>query len=426
MAPTIYIVDKRPKVSALMAANLQVFLNANVKILDKLGSINTKEEAFIIYDSKKVPRNMSASLPFYAYETHSEQVTNTVLQEQIQNTVRACAHYFRISAKHAHDACTDDMFPLGLESVLAGMTFSMKIYKFDGASFSTLLYPNQSFTSELRSLLKAQQLQHIFVKTEDRTRFVNEITNQILKNIKPQDLELEESLALAEAGFHAILRDAHALGLNEKSIETAESSVVFMRNSVEKIPSLRNYLAEIISQSSSFRFKQAFLSCLVTHHIMECIGELDSEKSEIITYAAFFQDISLPKDEYCQYRNDDIVKTCPLSPQAKKLIINHAFLSSKMLGQYSKIPIEVPALVQHHHGHSMGKSLSKVSTNLPPMSSSFILAREFAHELLILKPEEVEQKLPLIMRFLASRYPFPPYKLGLAHLKSILIEFKAA
>jgi hypothetical protein len=120
---------------------------------------------------------------------------------------------------------------------------------------------------------------------------------------------------------------------------------------------------------------------------------------EKLTYVAFFHDLSIQSDHLAIIHSEEELAHSNLSALEKKLVINHANESAKIIEKFSYLPMGVATVVREHHGAKYGNGFTNIlNSNIAPLSMVFIVIEDFVQGYLKLTDTNSESVASILQK----------------------------
>ena len=193
--------------------------------------------------------------------------------------------------------------------------------------------------------------------------------------------------------------------MSERAIEMAKVTV----ESIVKIAAASHGLSDLMDilhdSEESYLYRHSLLVAVISHQI---IGEMNwgNEEQKIkVIFAAFFHDITIPDEKYCQIHSQQELDDCGISEKDKAAVLGHAFNAAKLLANVTDIPFGVDTIVVQHHGSLNGVGFKKEERDerLSSLATLFLVVEDYVDFLMATERESFEHDK--VMRQLESIHP---------------------
>jgi response regulator RpfG family c-di-GMP phosphodiesterase len=238
---------------------------------------------------------------------------------------------------------------------------------------------------EIKMLVEAGQ-STIYVDAINRLKFVNHVTVDILARLNDKNTSTEDKIGMADEALQVVQEQA-LTGQEKVTKETEELASSAIRTCLEiakNNPTIAGLLKKLFAARSSFLYRHTQLIIYITQHIISKVDWGSTEQKEKLAFVAFFHDICLNDDKLAKYTSDFSVSTDEnLTMSEKEILIKHAKTSAEIVQKFSTAPLGSDVIIMQHHGMISGQGYAKAFTNsISPLAIVFIIAEEFAHNIL--------------------------------------------
>ncbi|MBY0416081.1 MAG: hypothetical protein K2Q18_18055, partial [Bdellovibrionales bacterium] len=238
------------------------------------------------------------------------------------------------------------------------------------------------------------------------------------------NLPIEERFDQTEIAFELITEAVGIIDLPPEIINLSRATIRSMEKIIVQIPELAALYRSFVAQNSSRRFKHSLLMIYLGQFVIQKQSWNTPHITQQWTYLCFFHDIALDRDEFLDFEYDEDVMNSALSSTEKHLIINHAQITAKLLGDIRDLPVGLDVLVKQHHGSKMGNSLTGISMSISPICIIFIMLENYVNFLLVNnEAPKTSKEITNFIEELFVKYPFPNYKRFIPFLRLIPIKY---
>ncbi|MBF0299539.1 MAG: hypothetical protein HQK51_12515 [Oligoflexia bacterium] len=455
MNKKIILLEHRPDYRAIYGLNLTVYIGVEVLVAitvrEVVKYLEDYECTLIFIDAKsyvidvglEVFNHLSKKnlhIPcFIVGQTKALQDVVTVFDSKIdlKNILHNIAKVLNVTSMSMYQAKHPKYFPLPIEFILPGWECACPLYKKVSveqvAVSSEQVSPEQAADQNYELLfdtgsvilndtleaLECGDIKYLYVDAKLRLKFVNSLTMQISAKLNDPNLTYTEKILTVAKAYQMIQEQSRRIGIAESTIALANECIKAMNSIIEFSPDLNSLLQGLYQQDSSYLYRHSLLINYIGAHIIKNMNWGSREQQEKFSFVAFFHDIILNNDEMAKFRTDSEVYNSKLPEEQKKLVLNHALDSAKLLSKVKSIPFGADTIIKQHHGNKNGKSLSDISLGISPMAIVFIFAEEYAHIILSNKDSSREIDNYAIIRMLSSKYNLPAFNKVLPVLKTL-------
>lgn len=278
----------------------------------------------------------------------------------------------------------------------------------DDFQFIKRIHQNDSFDKATIIKYEEQGLKEFYIQEEYIQYFTNFVTNALTTRLEREDLSLEDRI-LTTSYAHEIVRERlQQLEIDQASIELSETSINSMVQSVKNSPEIVNLLKFLFSNKVSYAYQHAHLLTLMCHFILSKQPWYRLEHLNILSFVAFFADVTLKTNTQMRISTDKELRDSMLSDQEKDVVLFHARDAYNIVSLYPEVNPLVKTVLLQSHGKLDGVGfVDDPSEELHPLSQIFIIADHFVRTLL--NPELPSTKKD-ILALMEKRYSGESYK----------------
>ena len=264
------------------------------------------------------------------------------------------------------------------------------------------------FDRDVIDKYEAQGLQEFFVLKENSQYFTTFVTNNIVGRLERDDLTLEERI-LTTANGHEIVRDrVQQMELDLACIDLSDASIKSMVKSVKDSPELANLLKFLLSNKVSYAYQHCHLVALISHYILLKQSWYVPEHLHILSFAAFFSDVTLKSPKEIQISTMKELENSSLSEEEKREVANHARNAVSILQYHPEINPHIKTVLTQSHGNLDGVGFEEnPGEEIYPLAKVFIIADTFVK--ILLNPHMPSTKKE-ILPLLYNRFIHPSYQ----------------
>ena len=388
------------------------------------------ERVFDIINNEIISLNLK--IPIIARKTTPEFTTQYILNEesidenisQITNLIKE-----KINEKFKNNS---DFIPVDSEqflnfenSQLACDVYIKIITKKTGDKFLKRLHASDHFTKkEIKNYIDSG-LKEFYIPVEQYLSYINMISLEITKSLKNSKNDHLDIFKLNSFAYETALGRLKVFGVvDDITIHLANETIKKITKSIEKNLILTSYLKHLKSNTSSFAFFHCFLIAILSEKLSKQYDWYSLQARDKLIYLSYFHDLSLTNSKLSAIHSDVDIELSSLSEEDKKLVLNHASESAKLIESFKEIPFGLAQLVNEHHGSKKGYGFPEhISTSVSPMAIMFIVIEDFAN-LFIKEKAETTDDIEKIFNSLKIKYSNPVYTETLLSLQSIFSKLE--
>lgn len=253
----------------------------------------------------------------------------------------------------------------------------------DTDQYNLLISEYNDFSSQDIRDLTAKGMTHLYIKKNQRLKFVTNINQEIASKLSHKDLNDNEKVVALEMSQTLLQEKIQRTGITQETITLANKNIKSMSKLAKSSPSLLRLLKRMMKNKSSYQFKHSQLLMYVGAHLMSNLDWGNEEQIQKFQFIAFFHDIALENDEQAKIHSEEHLRNSNLEPLKKELVKNHAQIAATLISTYPKAPMGSEMIIKQHHGISHGVGFSEhYGANLSPITIVFVLAEDFVDNII--------------------------------------------
>ncbi|WP_412462706.1 hypothetical protein [Halobacteriovorax sp. RT-2-6] len=291
--------------------------------------------------------------------------------------------------------------------------------------FVKRIYANDVLDKDIVRRYENNNLSHFFVQKEDFEKLMGQILSQSLTKVVKAFKEDKKIMEISSDTFEISQNLLNEIGITPQTVKLAKTSIVAMTKTVSGSKKLSTLLRSLLENETTYAFKRNYLTSLFFYQIIPNLGwgrgEQLKQTMDKVCYICFFHDILLREEKLLKIHSLDDMAFVDLTNEEKKLVLEHANMTTTLLQEISGIPTGIDVIVRQHHGSLNGVGFPDVYTsNLSPLAICFIVIEKYVVE--ILKSIEAKEKLKLnsILLELDEFFHLSSYRKIIFELKSLI------
>lgn len=252
-----------------------------------------------------------------------------------------------------------------------------------------------------------QGLRDFWVPTDYQQYFVNFVTNNLVTKLE-SNLDVMKRVQVNSNAFQIVSDQIRRFGLDTTMVELSDSSIKSMVKSVNDSPELSDLLKMLFTSKISYAYQHAHLICVIGNFILSKQSWYKPKHLEILSFAAFFSDITLKSLEQSKIHSQEELENSKLDIEEKEQVLTHAKDAVRILKDHPKFDDYLEMVILQHHGTTNGVGFSvNPPEELHPLSKVFIIADAFVKAML--DPDAPKNKLD-ILTILYDRFQNDSYQ----------------
>jgi hypothetical protein len=306
-------------------------------------------------------------------------------EKDIQSLLRFSAQLLGITAKDMAKKLISQLFPIPTTYFRKLAKTNVDIFSRSVDSSNEELYykvldaygkvPEKFVENKL-----AQGVPNLFVMAEDRVKFTNYYSDEMLKRI---DFESDPNKVLGiveESMEHVRSSISESLDISPKAIELADKAIEKIITSVKSAGKLKDFLERLLKNSKSFSFQHSQMITYICFHMLKNLN-YEREAQKKLAFSAFYHDIVLSNDKLVRIHSRKDAVDANLSERDFMLVEQHAQLASRLVLSIPSRPLGTEVIIKEHHGAKNGVGFNSDLKNveLDRLSMVFMVAEDFVH-----------------------------------------------
>ncbi|MFG1485542.1 hypothetical protein ABMA77_05705 [Halobacteriovorax sp. RZ-1] len=301
----------------------------------------------------------------------------------------------------------------------------IKMTKSGEEHFVKRIYANDILDKDIVRRYEQNNLTYFYVQKEDFEKLMGQILSQSLTKVVKAFKEDKKVMEVSSDTFEISQNLLNEIGITPQTVKLAKTSIVAMTKTVNSSKKLSTLLRSLLENETTYAFKRNYLASLFFYQIIPNLGwgrgEQLKQTMDKVCYICFFHDIVLREEKLLKIHSLDDMEQVDLSESERKLVLEHANMTTTLLQEISGIPTGIDVIVRQHHGSLNGVGFPDVYTsNLSPLAICFIVIEKYVVE--ILKCIEGREKLKLntILSELEEFFHLSSYRKIIFELKSLI------
>ncbi len=233
---------------------------------------------------------------------------------------------------------------------------------------------------------KKNNIQKLYVSSNDRLSVINEITEKTINIIK-QSSKKEDKLKASEKAFNlfaeSITKDEE---ISKEILEISNVCINTIKESLPYFTKVKVLLKSLIDNQAGHVYTHTILTSKVASHILENISWGSKEHIAKVSFILFFHDLLLIPI-YLKHpdadNEEDLLFSDKLNEKEKEIILKHAQLSANIIRCYSHAPIGSDIICLQHHGSTNGVGfVAEFPDDISPLAKVIIISEEFVRHII--------------------------------------------
>lgn len=436
----VLIISDVELLNQLYVTNLNVYLNANVSVCEKLSEIAKlvgenqfdliitlstieKEDAISIISQFKIP-----TIVIGENEKYKNQFQNIKSYYDLKSILRESAKILNITSQMMMEEEVGDYYPFKIETLkflkVAPVNLYLEMIKGNTEKNYTMFLDREKVIHNAIVELKNNNIDSIFVHANSRLKMANAISASIIDFLSLNtSLNIEEKQEVVSTSMFLLASSLVSEEVSPEIFALVNRSTKIMSEIMVEIPTLTKLLKMLLANKNGYVYTHSMLCAYVASFIVKKVPWGGESHIEKINFVLFFHDIALVPifEKYPNYfSEEDMLFIESISEEDKNLILNHARISAELVTGLKKCPIGADLMIKQHHGISNGVGFAtEYRDDISPLSKIIIISEAFIEEFMQLKNKNESINIELILETLNDRFPKHTYKKIIETLQTI-------
>lgn len=436
----VLIISDVELLNQLYVTNLNVYLNANVSVCEKLSEIAKlvgenqfdliitlstieKEDAISIISQFKIP-----TIVIGENEKYKNQFQNIKSYYDLKSILRESAKILNITSQMMMEEEVGDYYPFKIETLkflkVAPVNLYLEMIKGNTEKNYTMFLDREKVIHNAIVELKNNNIDSIFVHANSRLKMANAISASIIDFLSLNtSLNIEEKQEVVSTSMFLLASSLVSEEVSPEILALVNHSTKIMSEIMVEIPTLTKLLKMLLANKNGYVYTHSMLCAYVASFIVKKVPWGGESHIEKINFVLFFHDIALVPifEKYPNYfSEEDMLFIESISEEDKNLILNHARISAELVTGLKKCPIGADLMIKQHHGISNGVGFAtEYRDDISPLSKIIIISEAFIEEFMQLKNKNESINIELILETLNDRFPKHTYKKIIETLQTI-------
>jgi len=409
------MVSDNEVLNSVYVANLKVYTDTEVVIVkdhEECISLLERDEDFkalitlsmvagtdtaLLMFQHLIENDISIPLVVVAHESELEDEEIPIIKDfyDIKSVVKSMANIMDITAKDMMSLDVPDYYPISLPLFYGIEKLPCNVFMLEPNSNPesfALIFKKGKPVEEQLSNFHDRGVSVLYVQAEQRLSFINYASKIILERLENQESAAFEKMEAVEQGIEIVAESLfHQDELTEEMVNISKSCMGNMRDVVSEAPHLKNLLASLVANKSSYLYSHAILSTYVANHIVDVIDWGSDAHKEKVSFVLFFADMFLApiykKYPDAKYEEDLLFNT-EITEDEKDFILNHAKNAGEAIRSFPRCPMGADVIIKQHHGMTGGSGFAiKYKDDISPLAKVVIISEAFVEEILRCRDE---------------------------------------
>ncbi|MBY0515323.1 MAG: hypothetical protein K2P81_00340 [Bacteriovoracaceae bacterium] len=253
-----------------------------------------------------------------------------------------------------------------------------------------------------------QGLKEFYVQRDYQQYFTTFVTNSLVKKLERTDLSMEDRILTTAHSYDVVADQVIKIGMDQATVELADAGINSMIMSVKDSPQLAGLLKFLFTSKVSLAYQHCHLIAVMCQYILSKQSWYQPKHLEILSFVAFFSDITLKSNEQISINSDEDLRNSNLVDEERQAVITHARDAATLLERHPGANEYIKTVLMQHHGKMDGVGFNDCpGEELHPLSKVFVIADSFVK--ILLRPDKPSSKRE-ILPILYAQYTNPSYQ----------------
>jgi HD-GYP domain-containing protein (c-di-GMP phosphodiesterase class II) len=419
----------------LYSTNLRIFVDVNVTIktdlfeaiellklnpnFDILICLEKANESESIKELQNHLIQMKKKIPFIVVGSQDDSIKNNFIaisnQFAIRELIRSVAKTLEITAKDMVKKPVPKFFPIPL-SIIQEMNVSNcdVYYRVEKDAFEfdyfQILNIDEPIGDKIKTFIQ-NGIENLYVKAEDRIKFINHSTESILRALNQEDLVIEDRVKVLQESYTFLSEQIYVMEETPKKLQKiSEACTASFKKVVQDVPNISKLIEMLLSSKGDYVYSHSIVGAYIGAKIIENMDWGNKEQQEKISFVMFFHDIylvpilkkypNITKEEELIYNRD-------LTTQEKDTVLEHAKLAAQMIRNFSRLPMGADMIMMQHHGMPSGIGFAtSFKDDISPISKVILISEDIASFIFECSKQNIQisKQLPQMIEELRQKY----------------------
>ena len=234
---------------------------------------------------------------------------------------------------------------------------------------------------------------HLFILSDYRLEFVNDMTNTFIDIMKSKTASLDNKMTATGKIQQFFNEQFNTEGFTEGAEKLAKESIKSIANIVSSSKNLKEMLRNLLKNQNSFQYIHCQSIAFVADKVIDNMEWGSKEQKEKLNFIIFMHDALLQSDAEVKITSNEELNASNLDSIGIERVTTHASKIAEKLLQIESMPFGADTIIMQHHGARNGIGFNDdPPNNLSPLAIVFIICEEFIHAVLKEDPAKVDPK----------------------------------
>lgn len=297
----------------------------------------------------------------------------------VKDLIKNAANLLNIKAIDMARLDVGAFFSIEIKMLPAKLILVCPIYKkISEDNYEKILDIESQLHPEVLFMLNYSGQEFVYVKANDRLKFVNSLSIYITEMIASDRLTLEDSIIFGNDSYNLVKESVQKMSISLQVINATEVNINNMLSMSSKVDKLDKYLKLISTDKTSLIFRHCLLTCFISSHIINKMDWGTNDQKVKLAFVCFFSNMFLDNDQDVFVKTDLILNTLSHSTERYRNINDHALNAAKFLSKYyANLPFGVETIIKQHHGNKYGVGFDLHPSSVSPLALIYLVADDW-------------------------------------------------
>jgi hypothetical protein len=391
----------------LYTTNLKIFVDVDVEIkndlfealnfienstdLDLILCLEKKSESETILELNNKLQQLGLNIPLIVVGTVDDSSNGTIItisnQFAIRELLRLVAKTLGVTAKEMVKKNVPKYYPIPLSIIQEMKISNCDIYFLNEKDSSDneyylIIKTNDSVGGKIKKIIDTG-IEYLYVKAEDRVKFINHSTEAIIQALNQEDLIVEDRIKVLQESYTFLSEQIYIMHETPKNLQKiSDACAQSFKKIITEIPNIVSLLEMLLSSKKDYIYYHSIVGAYIGSKIIEQMDWGNKEQQEKISFVMFFHDIFLApifKKYPNQSQEEELIYDTELSLEDKTIALEHAKMASEMVRNFSRLPMGADLIMLQHHGMSNGIGFANnFKDDISPLAKVILIAEDIA------------------------------------------------
>lgn len=418
----VLLIENNDKLETIYTMNLVLYLGADyitVESFEEASEIIAKEPLISLIITKDIiPEcNIAQLLKNYLDDVGKHDFPMIILGDQheienlrdnhhviasptnIRSLLKTSAQVLGISAADMAEFEMPTFYPVDINHFLAMEKTVCDVYvevpntkgQGFGNRYIKRIMKDYKYPQEVIQDYIQQGKQYLYILSEYRLEFINDMTNAFIDVMKSEMATLDKKMMATGKVLQVFNEHFNAEGFTEAAEKLVKESIKSIANIVSSSKNLKEMLANLLKNQNSFQYIHCQSTAFVADKVIDNMEWGSKEQKEKLNFIIFMHDALLQSDIEAKIATNEELDAANLDAAGVERVTTHASKIAEKLLQMESMPFGADTIIMQHHGARNGIGFNEdPPNNLSPLAIVFIICEEFIHAVLKEGPAKID------------------------------------